>query len=103
MQLVLEKEFGATDARVTIARTTTTETLGKIDPDNGAPFDLGPGNLKFLTADVRHQFSGYGTVQAIFSKADARVFDEFGSDPGWTGNSGRNPTVEAPRTISTDL
>jgi hypothetical protein len=99
MQLVLEKEFGATDARVTIARTTTTETLGKIDPDNGAPFDLGPGNLKFLTADVRHQFSGYGTVQAIFSKADARVFDEFGSDPGWTGNSGRNPTVEAPRTI----
>jgi len=38
-------------------------------------------------------------VQAIFSKADARVFDEFGSDPGWTGNSGRNPTVEAPRTI----
>ena len=99
MQLVLEKEFASTDVRVTVARTTTTETLGKIDPDNGTPFDLGPGNLKFLTANVRHQFSGYGSVQAVFSKADARVLNEFSSDPGWTGNSGWNPTVECPRTI----
>ena len=99
LQLVLEKEFSATDVRVTVARTTTTETLGKIDPDNGAPFDLGPGNLKFLTANVRHQFRGYGSVQAVFSKADARVLNEFSSDPGWTGNSGWNPTVECPRTI----
>jgi hypothetical protein len=98
-QLVLEKELSATDVHVTIARTTTTETLGKIDPDNGIPFDLGPGNLKFLTASVRHQFSGYGTAQAVFSKADARVLNEFSSDPGWTVNSGWNPTVEAPRTI----
>ena len=99
MQLVLEKDLSATDIRVTIARTTTTETLGKIDPDNGTPFDLGPGNLKFLTANVRHQFNGYGTLQAVFSKADARVLNEFSSDPGWTGNSGWNPTVECPRTI----
>jgi hypothetical protein len=53
----------------------------------------------FLTANVRHQFSSYGTVQAIFSKADARVLNEFSSDPGVTGNTGWNPTVEAPRTI----
>jgi hypothetical protein len=105
IQLALEKEFSANDVRVTVARTTTTETLGKIDPDNGTPFDLGPGNLKFLTASVRHQFSGLGTVQAIFSKADARVLNEFGSDPGSnvnsgpTVNSGWNPTVEAPRSI----
>jgi hypothetical protein len=101
MQLVLEKEFSGTDVRVTVARTTTTETLGKIDPDNGTPFDLGPGNLKFLTANVRHQFSGYGSVQAVFSKADARVLNEFSSDPGWNPNvsSGWNPTVECPRTI----
>ena len=39
-QLVLEKEISATDLRVTVARTTTTETTGKIDPDNGTPFDL---------------------------------------------------------------
>jgi hypothetical protein len=99
VQLVLEKEFSATGVRVTMARTTTTETLGKIDPDNGTPFDLGPGNLKFLTVSLRHQFSSFGTVQAVFSKADARVWDEFGSDPGWTVNSGWNPTVECPRTI----
>jgi hypothetical protein len=99
MQLVLEKEFSATDVRVTVARTTTTETLGKIDPDNGAPFDLGPGNLKFLTANVSHRFIGYGSVQAVFSKADARVLNEFSSDPGVSGNTGWNPTVECPRTI----
>jgi hypothetical protein len=99
MQLVLEKELPATDVRLTVARTTTTETLGKIDPDNGTPFDLGPGRLTFLTANVRHQFSGYGSAQAVFSKADARVLNEFASDPGWTTNSGWNPTVECPRTI----
>ena len=99
LQLVLEKEFSATEVRVTMARTTTTETTGKIDPDNGTPFDLGPGKLKFLTAIVHHQFSSYGTAQAVFSKADARVLNEFASEPGWIANSGWNPTVEAPRTI----
>jgi hypothetical protein len=99
MQLVLEKEFSSTDVRVTMSRTTTTETLGKIDPDNGTPFDLGPGKLLFLTAYARHQFSGYASVQAVFSKADARVLNEFSADPGITGNTGWNPTVEAPRTI----
>jgi hypothetical protein len=99
MQLVLEKEFSATDVRVTVGRTTTTETLGKIDPDNGTPFDLGPGNLKFLTANVRHQFSrlrkcASGLLQSRCAGVE-RVF--FRS--GWTGNSGWNPTVECPRTI----
>jgi hypothetical protein len=98
-QLVLEKVVSNTDVRLTVARTTTTETTGKIDPDNGTPFDLGQGNLKFMTASVRHQFSGYGTVQALFSKADARVLNEFSSDPGWSTNSGWNPAVEGPRTI----
>ena len=99
IQLVLEKELAATELRLTVARTTTTETLGKIDPDTGTPFDLGPGNLKFLTASVRHHFSSYGSAQAVFSKADARVLNEFSSDPGITGNTGWNPTVECPRTI----
>jgi hypothetical protein len=72
-QLVLEKEFAATDVRVTVGRTTTTDTLGKIDPDNGTQQPLGPGTLKFLTASVRHRFSSFGTLQAVFSKADARL------------------------------
>ena len=72
-QLVLEKEISATDIRVTVGRTTTTETLGKIDPDNGTQQPLGPGRMQFFTASVRHQFSGFGTMQAVFSKADARL------------------------------
>jgi len=85
-QLVLEKEAHSTDVRLTMGRTTTTATLAKIDPDTGLADDEGPGKLKFLTASVRHQFS-FGTVQTVFSKADARADD--------TGM----PTAEAPRTI----
>jgi len=72
-QLVLEKESSSTDVRVTVGRSTTTETLGKIDPDNGTQQPLGPGTLKFLTASVRHRFSSFGTLQAVLSKADARL------------------------------
>jgi hypothetical protein len=89
-QLVLDKDFRGTDLRVTLGRTTTTSTLAKIDPDNGLAEDLGPGTLKFLTASVRHQFA-FGTVQAIFSKADARL-ETFNGLPGTV-------TPEAPRTI----
>lgn len=89
-QLVLEKMFSGTDARLTLSRTTTTATLGKIDPDNGSAEDLGPSTIKFLTANVRHQFS-FGTLQGIFSKADARL-ESFDGIPGTV-------TPEAPRTI----
>ena len=89
-QLVLEKIFSGTDVRVTVSRATTTATLAKIDPDNGSADDLGPSTIKFLTANVRHQFS-FGTLQAIFSKADARL-DTFHGVPGTV-------TPEAPRTI----
>ncbi|MGA3010317.1 MAG: carboxypeptidase-like regulatory domain-containing protein [Terracidiphilus sp.] len=93
-QLVLEKQVSATDVRVTVGRTTTTETLGKIDPDNGTQQPLGPGTLKFFTASARHPFS-FGTVQAVFSKADARLL-------GATIGGVTIPpqvTPEAPRTI----
>jgi hypothetical protein len=72
-QLVFEKEISSTDVRLTVGRTTTTDTLGKIDPDNGTQQPLGPGTLKFVTASVRHQFSSFGTLQAVLSKADARL------------------------------
>jgi Carboxypeptidase regulatory-like domain len=94
-QLVLEEAFTGTDVRVTVGRTATTQTLGKIDPDNGTEEPLGPGTLKFLTASVRHQFSSFGTLQAVFSKADARLL-------GATIDGTPIPaqiTPEAPRTI----
>jgi hypothetical protein len=89
-QLVVDKDFRGTDLRVTLGRTTTTSTLAKIDPDNGLAEDLGPGSLKFLTADLRHQFT-FGALQGIVSKADARL-DTFNGIPGTV-------TPEAPRTI----
>lgn len=89
-QLSLEKSMGATDVRLTLSRTTTTATLAKIDPDNGSAQDLGPSTIKFLTANVRHQFS-FGSAQAILSKADARLAN-FNGIPGTV-------VPEAPRTI----
>lgn len=89
-QLELEKNFFKTDARITLSRTTTTATLAKIDPDNGSAEDLGPSTIYFLTANLRHQFS-FGTLQGIFSKADARL-TSFNGVPGTV-------VPEAPRTI----
>jgi hypothetical protein len=94
-QLVLEKEFSATDVRVIVGRTTTTDTLGKIDPDNGAQQPLGPGTLKFLTASVRHQFGSFGTLQGVLSKADARLSGGFIDGQKVVAQI----TPEAPRTI----
>ena len=90
IQLAVDKELGGTDVRVTAGRTTMTATSGKIDPDSGTAFDLGPGTLKFFTASARHQFS-FGTLQGVFSKADARL-------KTFNGVSG-TITPEAPRTI----
>jgi hypothetical protein len=89
-QLVLDKQFAGTDVRVTVGRSTMTATLAKIDPDNGSAEDLGPSTLKFLTANARHQFS-FGTLQGIFSKADARL-ETFNGIPATV-------VPEAPRTI----
>jgi hypothetical protein len=89
-QLVLDKDFAGTDVRVTAGRTTMTATLAKIDSDNGSADDLGPSTLRFLTASARHQFS-FGTLQGIFSKADARL-GTFNGIPGTV-------VPEAPRTI----
>jgi hypothetical protein len=90
VQLVLGKDFAQTDVRVTMGRTTETATLAKIDPDNGSAEDLGSNTLKFLAASARHAFS-FGTLQAVFSKADARL----GAFNGVAGTV----VPEAPRTI----
>jgi hypothetical protein len=85
-QLVASKTIARTDVKVTLGHVTTSQELGKIDPDTGLQEDQGPGRLRFLTAAVRRNFS-QGSILATFSKADARDID-----------SGQ-PTAEAPRTI----
>jgi hypothetical protein len=85
-QLVASKTIAQTDVKVTLGHVTTSQELGKIDPDTGLQEDQGPGRLRFLTAAVRRNFS-QGSILATFSKADARDID-----------SGQ-PTPEAPRTI----
>jgi len=90
-QLVLEKVFTSTDVRITLGRTTTTATMAKIDPDNGSAEDLGPGSLQFLTASVRHAFTNFGSLQTVFSKADARL--------AGTATTPAMIAPEAPRTI----
>lgn len=85
-QLVVEKEVSGTDLRLTLGRTSTDQTLAKIDADTGLQEDEGPGRLKYLTASASHRFR-FGLLQASLSKADARDV------------SSGLPTPEAPRTI----
>src|SRR6201998_3139379 len=94
-QMVLEKEISATDLRVTVGRTTATDTLGKIDPDNGTQQPLGPGTLKFFTASVRRHFGSFGTLQGVLSKANARLSGGFIDGQKVVAQI----TPEAPRTI----
>ena len=85
-QLVASKTVRHTDFKLTLGHVTSSAEVGKLDPDTGLQFDLGPSRLRFMTIAVRHNFS-QGSLLATFSKADARDLD--------TGQ----PTPEAPRTI----
>jgi hypothetical protein len=85
-QLVASKTVRNTEFKLTLGHVTSSAEQGKIDPDTGLQFDLGPSRLRFMTIAVRHNFS-QGSLLATFSKADARDLD--------TGQ----PTPEAPRTI----
>lgn len=73
-QLVASKRFRNTDVRVTLGRETQTAEYGKIDPDTGLQFDLGPGRIRYLAVTARQNF-GFGSVQATFEQADARNLD----------------------------
>jgi hypothetical protein len=85
-QLVASKTARNTDFKITLGHVTSSAELGKIDPDTGAQFDLGPSRLRFMTIAVRHTFR-QASLLATFSKADARDL--------MTGE----PTPEAPRTL----
>lgn len=85
-QLVASKTVHKTDMKLTLGHVTNSAELAKIDPDTGLQLDDGPSRLRFLTFTVRRYFS-IGSLQASFSKADARDL--------YSGL----PTPEAPRTI----
>jgi hypothetical protein len=85
-QLVASQTIHHTDIRFSLGHVTNSAELAKIDPDTGLQFDQGPSRLRFMTVTLRRNL-GWGTLQASFSKADARDLE-----------SGE-PTPEAPRTI----
>jgi hypothetical protein len=85
-QLVVSKHIHRTELKLTLGHETQSAEYGKIDPDTGLQFDLGPGRIRYLAATVRQNFS-YGSFQATFEQADARDLD-----------SGQ-VTPEAPRLI----
>ncbi len=85
-QLVASKRFHKTDLKLTLGHETQTAEYGKIDPDTGLQFDLGPGRIRYLALTLRQSFP-YGSLQATFEQADARDLD--------TGQV----TPEAPRLI----
>ena len=71
-QLVASKTIHKTDVKLTLGHETQSAEYGKIDPDQGLQFDLGPGRIRFLAATVR-QTLAYGSLEATFEQADARL------------------------------
>jgi len=85
-QLVARKTISGTDIKLTLGHVTVAQQLAKISNDTGLQEDVGPALIRSMTISARRYFSG-GSIQASFSKADAR--DRI------TGE----PTPEAPRLI----
>ncbi len=73
-QLVASKTFNKTDVKLTLGHETQTAEYGKIDPDQGLQFDLGPGRIRFLALTLRQSIP-HGSLQATFEQADARLLD----------------------------
>src|SRR5271170_6845306 len=70
-QLVASKTFNKTDLKLTLGHETQTAEYGKIDPDQGLQFDLGPGRIRYVAATLRQSFT-HGVLLATFEQADAR-------------------------------
>ncbi len=73
-QLVASKTFHKTDLKLTLGHETQTAEYGKIDPDQGLQFDLGPGRIRYLAVTLRQSFT-HGALLATFEQADARLLD----------------------------
>ncbi|MFZ3263017.1 MAG: TonB-dependent receptor [Terriglobales bacterium] len=73
-QLVASKTFNKTDVKLTLGHETQSAEYGKIDPDQGLQFDLGPGRIRYLAFTVRQSFT-HGGLLATFEQADARLLE----------------------------
>ena len=71
-QLVASKSFRRTDLKLTLGHETQSAEYGKIDPDQGLQFDLGPGRIRYLAFTLRQSFT-HGALLATFEQADARL------------------------------
>jgi hypothetical protein len=71
-QLVASKTFHKTDLKLTLGHETQTAEYGKIDPDQGLQFDLGPGRIRYLAATLRQSLT-HGALLVTFEQADARL------------------------------
>jgi hypothetical protein len=71
-QLVVSKSIRKTDLKLTLGHETQSAEYGKIDPDEGLQFDLGPGRIRYLAATLRQSIPS-GSLQATFEQADARL------------------------------
>jgi hypothetical protein len=75
-QLVVSKAFHKTDMKLTLGHETQSAEYGKIDPDQGLQFDLGPGRIRYLAATLRQSIRN-GWLQATFEQANARLVGTF--------------------------
>jgi hypothetical protein len=73
-QLVASKTLNKTDLKLTLGHETQTAEYGKIDPDQGLQFDLGPGRIRYLAFTLQQSFT-HGALLATFEQADARLLD----------------------------
>ena len=73
-QLVASKTFHRTDLKLTLGHETQSAEFGKIDPDQGLQFDLGPGRIRYLALTLRQRIPN-GSLQATFEQADARLIN----------------------------
>ena len=73
-QLVASKTIHKTEVKLTLGHETQSAEYGKIDPDQGLQFDLGPGRIRFLAATVR-QVMAHGSLEATLEQADARLLN----------------------------
>jgi hypothetical protein len=87
-QLIASKTFHRTDVKLTLGHETQSAEYGKIDPDDGLQFVLGPGRIRWLALTLRQSIPN-GSLLATFEQADARL----------VGVPTASVTPEAPRLI----